>query len=205
MYQGYGIALHKVDLHNYGGRPVIYGDCDAFNDLSDERKYLWVRYRPIRQEDPGYPNDFTWEREWRCRMQNKELTPWEHSLQGVPILLPDNFRRVVKQVGPRKWKMKEGRSPAFRIIVRRDAVAKELRSYVKGLWIKPTVRGYYTVYVPAVKRAQIISLEHVERRLKVDDEHYRRIEDLTPPEKRLNIIPFPKPIMVKPRLFEEKP
>ena len=41
-YQAYGIALHKVDLYNYGGRPVIYGDNDVFNSLNDEVKYLWL-------------------------------------------------------------------------------------------------------------------------------------------------------------------
>jgi hypothetical protein len=53
-----------------------------------------------------------------------------------------------------------------------------------------TANGYYPLYLAALQRTQIISLERVKRRLAVDDENYRRIEDLAP-ERRLNIRPIP--------------
>jgi hypothetical protein len=187
-YQAYGIAFNKVDLYNYGGRPVIYGDTDAFNSLNDDVKYLWVRYRPIRTDDPGYPNDFTFEREWRCRLTDKDyLLPWEHSLKGLPLLLPDDFRRVAKEVKPDRKKLRDNRFPDFRIIVQHDAEVSILRDFLERLRPKQEARTYFKVYCATVKRAQIISMEHVKRMLKAGSESYRRIEDLAKPETRLNI------------------
>ncbi len=187
-YQAYGIAFHKVDLYNYGGRPVIYGDNDVFNSLNDDVKYLWACYRPIRNDDLGYPNDFTFEREWRCRVTDKDyLLPWGHSLKAAPLLLPDDFRRVAKEVKPGRWKLRDERFPDFRIIVQHDAEVNILREFLSELRPKLEARTYFKVYYAAVKRAQIISMEHVKRMLKAGSENYRRIEDLAKPETRLNI------------------
>lgn len=187
-YQAYGIAFNKVDLYNYGGRPVIYGDNEIFASLNDDVKYLWVHYRPIRDDDPGYPNDFTFEREWRCRVTDKDyLLPWEHSLKAVPLLLPDDFRRVAKEVKADHWKLRDERFPDFRIIVQRDVEIRIVRDFVEGLRPKLKARTYFKVYFAAVKRAQIISMEHVKRMLNAGSENYRRIEDLAKPETRLNI------------------
>jgi len=188
-YQGYGIALNKVDLYNYGGRPVIYGDNEVYNSLSDELKYLWVCYRPIRPDDSGYPNDFMWEREWRCRLADKDFTPWEHDLKGVPLLLPDDFRRVARSLVGDRWQFKEKRSPTFRIIVRLDIEVQPIRELIEGLTAGPKESAYLRIYYAAVKKAQIISLEHVERNLEEGDASYHRIEDLPSPEEMLDFVP----------------
>lgn len=64
-YSGYGIALHKWQLFNYGGRPVIYGDETIRDRLDDRDKYLLVRYQPIPHPTFRYPVDWMHEREWR--------------------------------------------------------------------------------------------------------------------------------------------
>jgi hypothetical protein len=187
-YQPYGIAFNKVDLFKYGGRPVIYGDNDVFNSLNDDLKYLWVCYRPIKAEDLGYPNDFTFEREWRCRVPDTDwYLPWEHTLKGIPLLLPDDFRRVAKEVKQDRWRLRNERFPDFRIIVQRDTEVKVVRDFLEELKPKVGARTYFKVYFAAVKRAQIISMEHVKRMLEAGSENYRRIEDLAKPDSRLNI------------------
>ncbi len=188
-YEGYGVAVHKVDLFKYGGRPAIYGDESVLNSLDNDVKYLWVRYRPIRPGDDDYPNDFTFEREWRSRAINKDYWPWEHDLDGLPILLPDDFRKVARLSASERWIYRKNRAPDFRIVVRWDIDVKELRNFIGDLEANRTTSAYHRIYLTALKKAQIISLEHVERRLEKGDDHYRRIEDLPPPDERLNIAP----------------
>lgn len=189
-YQAYGIAFNKVDLYHYGGRPVIYGDDKILGTLNDDQKYLWVRYRPIRADESGYPNDFTFEREWRSRIAHPDCTPWEHPLDGVPLLLPDDFQRVAKEFKPDRWKPKGERHPDFRIIVQRDFEVRILREFLQDLRSKASATTYYKIYCAAVKRAQIISMEHVKRMLRRGSETYRRIEDLPMPVTRLNVRPI---------------
>ena len=106
-YRPYGIALRKIALYQYGGRPAIYGaedilgrriradepgyekDKEIYADgLPREYQYLWIRYQPIPNEH-GYVVDWTHEREWRCRVRFPYHTH-EGPLpeEGVPILLP---------------------------------------------------------------------------------------------------------------------
>lgn len=179
-YEGYGIALHKADLFNYGGRPAIYGDESLFRTLDDEFKYRWVRYCPVR---PGGddPVDFTFEREWRSRVTDGQFTPWNHKLDGLPILLPDDFTRVAILVAGR-WVFAKTRAPNFRIIVKWDTDVKELHDFINQLKPATTPSTYHRIYYAAVKKAQIISLEHVERKLDEGDAQYRRIEDLPFPD-----------------------
>src|SRR5262249_45494147 len=75
-YMGYGVAMHKADLHEYGGRHAIPGDHSLLSGLPDDYKYLWVRYEPSRS-DYRSPVDWTVEREWRSRVANEGL-PWGH-------------------------------------------------------------------------------------------------------------------------------
>jgi hypothetical protein len=195
-YQAYGIAFNRVDLYNYGARPVVYGDHNLFGSLNDDLKYLWVHFRPIGVNDAGYPNDFSFEREWRCRVTAKSVhLPWEHAVQGVPLLLPDDFRRVAKEVEPDCWKLKARRFPDFRILVQRDSEVDVVRDFLGDLRPEPGAQAYFKIYYAAVKKAQIISMEHVKRMLKSGSTRYRRIEDLSEPETRQNIrrlIPTPK-------------
>jgi hypothetical protein len=192
-YDGYGIALHKTDLSRYGGRHAIYGDEALLAALDNDFKYLWVRYRPMK---PGWddPVDFTPEREWRSRVAGKEGMPWKHELPGVPLLLPFDFYQTVEQIPapPGRLHFKTC-APDFRIIVKRDIEVEQVCKFISGLIAEPTAQAYYHYYYSAVKKAQIISLEHVERRLEQGDEKYRRIETLPMPAKRRRIIPlFPR-------------
>jgi hypothetical protein len=186
-YQPYGIAFNHVDLFGYGGRPVIYGDDEVFTSLDDHQKYLWVRYRPLRATATGYPNDFTFEREWRCRIADTDHLPWEHSLAGVPLLLPDDFQRVARESRPNRWSLKNERFPDFRIIVKRGTEVDDLREFLASLKPKLGAKAYFKIYYAAVKKAKIVSTEHVERMLARGSEKYRRIENLQTPASRINI------------------
>lgn len=68
-YRPYGVLVTKVWLFEAGGRPVIYQPEKEFDLLSDELKYRHVRYEPNRDID------FTWEREWRIRVDEISLNP----------------------------------------------------------------------------------------------------------------------------------
>jgi hypothetical protein len=186
-YEGYGIALNKADLHDYGGRHAIYGDDETLEDLSENQKYRWVRYCPMRAGKSGYPIDFSFEREWRCRIQEGKYFPWEHELEGIPLLLPEDFRRVAFLSSSEEWIFKKV-PPDFRIIVRRDREVSELREFLRSLGPDDGAGPYYRIYRLAVRKAQIISLEHVKRRLALDHDRYRRIEDLYTPAERPDVI-----------------
>jgi hypothetical protein len=106
-YRPYGIALYKRALHEYGGRPVIYGGEDILgvplmpneagyekdkevykNGLPREHQYLWIRYQPIPNQN-GYVVDWTHEREWRCRVRTyHDLKFGNTPPEGIPLLLP---------------------------------------------------------------------------------------------------------------------
>ena len=186
-YMGYGLAVYKADLYAYGGRHAIYGDYSLLCSLPDEYKYLWVRYEPSRSGH-GSPVDWTFEREWRCRVANEGL-PWEHKLDGVPLLLPDDFRRVASRAPSKQWVFANASAPDFRIIVRWDTDVKKVRDLINSVRAGPTKRAYHRIYYAALQKAQIISLEHVERKLEEGDDSYRRIEDLPSPDEMLDIVP----------------
>jgi hypothetical protein len=186
-YMGYGIAMHKADLYAYGGRHAIYGDYSLLCSLPEEYKYLWVRYEPSRSAQAS-PVDWTCEREWRCRLANEGL-PWEHKLDGVPLLLPDDFMRVASRAPSRRWVFATSSAPDFRIIVRWDTDVQKIRDLISGLQASLTAGPYLRVYYAALRKAQIISLEHVERKLEESDDCYRRIEDLPAPAEMLDIVP----------------
>lgn len=75
-YEPYGIGIKKEWLFNQGGRPVIYGSSDDFNELPDSQRRRYVNYNP-----PSI--DFTWEREWRIQTNLLELDP-EQTVLVVP-------------------------------------------------------------------------------------------------------------------------
>ena len=192
-YAGYGIALSKVDLYDYGARPAIYGDEAELSDLGQDLKYRWVRYRPLRPGSGGYPNDFTFEREWRCRMADGDSLPWGHRVKGVPLLLPMDFRRV-SCFGAAETRVFKNLPPDFRIIVSFDDEVEDLREYLLSLKSADYRGEYFRIYRLALRKAQIISLEHVKRRLAKDDYRFRRIEDLYTPKERLDVIRIPKKV-----------
>ena len=76
-YEPYGIAVSKKWLFERGGRPVIYEDPNSFDEFPEDLKYRFVPY------NPGEGIDFTWEREWRIRIESLKLDPKE-TLVVVP-------------------------------------------------------------------------------------------------------------------------
>ncbi|MGB3340822.1 MAG: hypothetical protein WBB37_05010 [bacterium] len=70
-YEPYGIAVSKKWLFKNGGRPVIYDHPDVFSQFPQRLKYRFVPYNP----EQG--TDFTWEREWRIKIDFLELDPKE--------------------------------------------------------------------------------------------------------------------------------
>lgn len=78
-YRPFGIMVDKSWLQGRGGRPVIYEAETEFDNLPDNLKYLHVRY-DLRAEPPI---DFTWEREWRVRIDELPFTP-----RDITVILP---------------------------------------------------------------------------------------------------------------------
>ena len=70
-YRPFGILIQKTWLYEQGGRPVIYGPDDQFDQLPADFKWRHVRYEP--GSDP--PIDFSWEREWRIHADELEIVP----------------------------------------------------------------------------------------------------------------------------------
>jgi hypothetical protein len=68
-YAPFGIMVDKLWLWNKGGRPVIYQSDNEYELLHIDQKYRHKRYEP----DKGI--DFTWEREWRIKIQELSLDP----------------------------------------------------------------------------------------------------------------------------------
>lgn len=60
MFTGYAIGFNRDMMYKLGARPVIYGDTDEGNELSE--KLHW-RYVNMDVEN----NDFSWQREWRYK------------------------------------------------------------------------------------------------------------------------------------------
>ena len=179
-YQGYGIALHKVDLYNYGGRPVIYGDNSLHAALPSELEYLFMRYDPRKPGQPGYPYDFTFEREWRTKL-TANLLPWRHTLKGVPLLLPDDFNSVAIETNPNQWLYRKN-APDVRLIVARNEDVAPLRQWLNGWKPAEKMGAYFKIYYYAIRKAQIISLEYVKERLEAGDQDYRKIDILPTPK-----------------------
>ncbi|MEQ1543747.1 hypothetical protein [Methyloglobulus sp.] len=77
-YEPYGIAVSKKWLYKKGGRPVIYDHPDALCDYPESLRYRYVQYNPASPME-----DYTWEREWRIKIDELELDS-QHTLVVVP-------------------------------------------------------------------------------------------------------------------------
>ena len=78
-YQPYGIMVSKKWLFEKGGRPVIYGPANEFDELPER-----FRYRHVRMHLGEYTIDHSWEREWRLRTNVLEFASEE-----VTLVVPD--------------------------------------------------------------------------------------------------------------------
>jgi len=76
-YEPYGIGVSKRWLFEKGGRPVIYDHPDAFASYPEAQQYRFVPYDLVAGVD------FTWEREWRIKVDYLDLDP-NQTLVVVP-------------------------------------------------------------------------------------------------------------------------
>lgn len=63
-YSSFGVMFDKTWIYDHGGRPVIYQGDAEYALLPELLRYRHVRYEPAANP----PIDFTWEREWRIRV-----------------------------------------------------------------------------------------------------------------------------------------
>jgi len=73
-YAPFGVMIDKDWLFEQGGRPVIYQPEKEYELLHPEQRYRNKTYEP----DKGV--DFTWEREWRIRIDELDLDPSQTTL-----------------------------------------------------------------------------------------------------------------------------
>jgi hypothetical protein len=78
-YQPVGILVSKEWLFRRGGRPVIYQPEPEYDLLIDDQKWRHVRYDP----DAAARVDFSWEREWRIKIDALEFEPAD-----VQVIVP---------------------------------------------------------------------------------------------------------------------
>jgi len=77
-YAPLGIMVDKGWLYEKGGRPVIYQSDEEYDLLHDLHKYRHKSYDPLKNID------FTWEREWRIKVDELKLEP-----QKTTLIVPD--------------------------------------------------------------------------------------------------------------------
>jgi hypothetical protein len=70
-YSPFGIMIPKKWLFSQGGRPVIYGSEDEYDQLPESHRWRHMRYEPCAEP----PIDFTWEREWRIHIESLPFDP----------------------------------------------------------------------------------------------------------------------------------
>jgi hypothetical protein len=68
-YKPFGVMIEKNWLFERGGRPVIYQPDVEYELLHEDQRFRHVRYEPNAEVD------FTWEREWRIRVDELNLDP----------------------------------------------------------------------------------------------------------------------------------
>ncbi len=67
-YKPFGVMVAKRWLFEKGARPVIYQPESEYDLLAEQQRYRHVRYEPGKV-------DYTWEREWRVRVDALDLDP----------------------------------------------------------------------------------------------------------------------------------
>ena len=83
-YQPFGFKFVKKRIYEYGGRPVIYGSYDDFNELPASLKWRFAPHLPLNVTSQWpFGLDYTWERESRLRTTCLDL------LDAVKIIVPN--------------------------------------------------------------------------------------------------------------------
>jgi hypothetical protein len=90
-----------------------------------------------------------------------------------------------------RWDQRHAGFPDFRIIVRWDKEVQKLREFVEGMKIPQGSCPYHLGYYAALRKVQIISLQHVECELTQGGERCRRVEELLPPSERRDVVGTP--------------
>lgn len=70
MYAPYGIGVRKDIFWKMGGRPVIYGEWEEYNQLPTELKWRFQLLKPDNY-------DFSWLREWRIPVKEINISQIE--------------------------------------------------------------------------------------------------------------------------------
>lgn len=101
-YRPFGVIVTKLWLFDMGGRHVIYQPEKEFDLLPDQLKYRHVRHEPNRGID------FTWEREWRIRVDEISLDPNVCTLvvpnrQWEKMLRDEHNERDFQKALRRRW------------------------------------------------------------------------------------------------------
>ena len=73
-YAPFGMMFNKDFIYELGGRPVIYQSDEEYDKLDEIQKYRHVRF------EPNNGIDFTWEREWRLKVNELYLDGSEVTL-----------------------------------------------------------------------------------------------------------------------------
>jgi hypothetical protein len=79
-YSPFGIIFEKRWIFEQGGRPVIYQTDEEFEGLPEVYRWRHVRYEPHKER----PIDFTWEREWRIKIDALKFEP-----SNAAIIVPN--------------------------------------------------------------------------------------------------------------------
>jgi hypothetical protein len=193
-YTEFGVAVRKVDLYRYGGRPVIYGDERILGErlsaqelrerglredlllyrhgLPEQCQYLWAHYDPNRWDSQlgARPIDFTHEREWRACPRpeiNQQIGLTEGSDMVVPLLL----------LAPQSSYVTE---PTFVILVDTENQRRHLAEWIGEQSAAISLgSAYHRKYAQALRSApkagRILSIERVKNESSVP--HHCCIED----------------------------
>ncbi len=90
-YAPYGVMVSKNWLFSKGGRPVLYQPEAEYYLLNEESRYKHVKYDPING------TDYSWEREWRIKIDELPLDPKETTLIVPTRETIDNFINIHTQ------------------------------------------------------------------------------------------------------------
>lgn len=104
-YMPFGVMVDKTWLFSKGGRPVIYQPDSEFELLHESQRFRHVRY------EPNDKVDYSWEREWRIRINALPLEPnettlvvpnraWEKWLLDQHIAMLGRRAMLLSSIGP---------------------------------------------------------------------------------------------------------
>jgi hypothetical protein len=116
--------------------------------LSEEDKYLWVRYDPTSDPRFGYSIDWTHEREWRAKVNRFYFLDWGLTpKEGVPLVLPPSFS--------------EHRLPRPVVIVKTSEEATDLRRWFAALPAYQGGNGFVKKLYENRGNLHVVALESV--------------------------------------------